>query len=55
MDRVATRAKELNKDLDEILRQLNQLDYVNQDKNKIDFLYEILEKSMENVDHVEII
>lgn len=31
------------------------MDYINYDKNKIDFLYEILEKAMENEEHVEIV
>lgn len=55
MDQIGSRAKELNKDLDESLRRLQALDYVNYDKNKIDFLYEVLEKSMENDEHVEIV
>lgn len=31
------------------------MDYLNYDKNKIDFLYDILGKSMENEEHVEIV
>jgi len=55
MDMIGNRAKELNKDLEDILRRLQQMDYLNYDKNKIDYLYDILLKSLENEDHVEII
>ena len=47
MDLIGNRAKELNRDLEDILRRLQTMDYINYDKNKIDFLYEILEKAME--------
>jgi hypothetical protein len=55
MDLIGNRAKELNRDLEDILRRLQTMDYINYDKNKIDFLYEILEKAMENEEHVEIV
>ena len=55
MDLIGNRAKELNRDLEDILRRLQTIDYINYDKNKIDFLYEILEKAMENEEHVEIV
>ena len=31
------------------------MDYINYDKNKIDFLYDMLEKAMEHEAHMEII
>jgi len=31
------------------------MDYANDDKNKIDFLHDVLEKAMENEDHVGIV
>ena len=31
------------------------MDFVNYDKNKIDYLYDVLCKSMENEEHVEIV
>ena len=55
MDLIGNRAKELNRDLEDILRRLQTMDYINYEKNKIDFLYEILEKAMENEEHVEIV
>lgn len=55
MDMIGNRAKELNKDLEDILRRLQQMDYLNYDKNKIDYLYDILLKSLDNEDHVELI
>jgi len=55
MDMIGNRAKELNKDLEDVLRRLQQMDYLNYDKNKIDYLYEILLKSMDNEEHVELI
>jgi len=47
MDNIGNRAKELNKDLEDILRCLGKMNEVNYDKNKIDYLFEILEKSFE--------
>lgn len=55
MDLIGNRAKELNRDLEDILRRLQTMDYINYDKNKIDFLYEILSKSMENDVHVDVV
>lgn len=55
MDMIGNRAKELNRDLEDILRKLQNMDYVNYDKNKIDYLYEILNKSMEYDDHVVVV
>lgn len=55
MDMIGNRAKELNRDLEDILRRLQNMDYLNYDKNKIDYLYEILTKSMVNEEHVEIV
>lgn len=39
MDMIGNRAKELNRDLEDILRRLQNMDYINYDKNKIDYLY----------------
>ena len=55
MDLIGNRAKELNRDLEDILRRLQTMDFINYDKNKIDFLYDILNKSMENEEHVEVV
>lgn len=55
MDQIGNRAKELNKELDEILRRLQAMETINYDKSRIDFLYDILEKYMENEEHVELI
>merc|ERR1712032_224007 len=37
------------------MRRLQAMETINYDKSRIDFLYEILEKFMENEEHVEII
>ena len=50
MDMIGNSAKQLNKDLDDILRKLNSLNTVNYDKNRIDYLYELLERAMEQED-----
>ena len=55
MDMIGNRAKELNRDLEDILRRLQNMDYINYDKNKIDYLYEVLCKSMDNEEPVEIV
>ena len=55
MDIIGQRAKELNKDLEDIVRNLQSMNDVNYDKNKIDFLFSMLEKAIENEDHVRII
>ena len=55
MDNIGNRAKELNKDLDDILRCLGKMSEVNYDKNKIDYLFELLEKSFESEDQVAIV
>lgn len=47
MDAIGNPAKELNKDLEEVLKILRQMSDVNYDKNKIDYLYGLLELSME--------
>ena len=52
---IGNRAKELNKELDEILRRLQALETINYDKNRIDFLYEVLERCLENDEHVDLI
>ena len=48
MNNIGNRAKELNKDLEDILRALQKMNDVNYDKNKVDYLFEMLEKSMES-------
>ena len=55
MDQIGNRAKELNKELEEILRNLNSMNNVNYEKNKIDYLFEILEKSIESEEQVNIV
>ena len=55
MDNIGNRAKELNKDLEDILRCLGKMSEVNYDKNKIDYLFELLEKSFESEEQVEIV
>ena len=48
MDAIGTRAKELNNLMGEILLALEKMKEVNYNKNKIDYLFQVLEKSMEN-------
>jgi K+/H+ antiporter YhaU regulatory subunit KhtT len=55
MDAIGSRAKELHKVLDEIISNLGKMTEVNYDKNKLDYLFEILEKSMENEEQVTIV
>ena len=55
MGQISNSAKALNQDLDTVLRSLQAMDYANDDKNKIDFLYDVLEKAIENEDHVGIV
>jgi len=55
MNAIGLRAKDLYKDLDEIIKSLSQMNEVNYDKNKIDFLFSMLEKSLESEDHVKTI
>lgn len=47
--------KILDNEMDEILRRLQAMETINYDKQRIDFLYDILEKFMENDEHVDII
>lgn len=55
LDSIGTRAKELNKELGDIVQRLQQMSDVNYDKNKVDFLFMMLEKSLESEDHVKVI
>ena len=55
MHLIGVRAKELNKDLDVIVRRLQIMNELNYDKKKIDFLFDIMEKSFQNTDVVKII
>jgi len=48
MNYIGLRAKDLNKDLDDIVRRLQIMNDVNYDKNKIDYLFNILERSLES-------
>lgn len=50
MNYIGLRAKDLNKDLDDIVRRLQIMNDVNYDKNKIDYLFNILERSLESGD-----
>ena len=50
MNFIGLKAKDLNKDLDDIVRRLQIMNDVNYDKNKIDYLFNILEKSLESGD-----
>ena len=55
MDIIGNSAKQLNKELEEVLRKLQAMKTVNYDKNKIDLLFEMLEAAMQSEDHVTII
>jgi len=55
MDNIGNRAKELNKDLEDVVRRLQTMSDVNYDKNKIDYLFTLLESCLESEEHVEII
>ena len=55
MDNIGNRAKELNKDLEDVVRRLQTMSDVNYDKNKIDYLFALLESCLESEEHVEII
>jgi len=48
MDTIGNRARELNKELDDVMRRLQTMNFVNYDKNKIDYLYEMVEKALES-------
>ena len=51
MDSIGLRAKELSKELENVLKLLQQMNFTNYDQNKIEYLYELLEKSLESGDH----
>jgi len=55
MDVIGNRAKELNKDLEDIMRALSNMSEVNYDKNRVDYLFELLEKAMETDEQVDVI
>ena len=55
MNYIGLRAKDLNKDLDDIVRRLQIMNDVNYDKNKIDYLFNILERSLESSEQVKFI
>lgn len=55
MDAIGIRAKELKKTMDEIISNLNKLNDTNYDKNKIDYLFEMLEKSIESQQYIEVL
>jgi len=52
MDQIGNRAKDLNKELGEITRRLQSMNEINYDKNKIDFLFHLLERAIESEEHV---
>lgn len=52
MDNIGNRAKELNKDLEDVVRRLQTMSDINYDKNKIDYLFALLESSLESESHV---
>mmetsp|Transcript_29432 Transcript_29432/g.44559 ORF Transcript_29432/g.44559 Transcript_29432/m.44559 type:complete len:115 (+) Transcript_29432:1248-1592(+) len=55
MNSIGNLAKDLNKDLEEILKNMQIMKEVNYDKSKIDFLFMMVEKAIECEEHVRII
>lgn len=55
MNIIGNSAKQLNKELEDVLRKLATMKNINYDKNKVDFLFEMLEAGMESEEHVNII
>ena len=55
LNNIGNRAKVLNKDMDDILRGLSKVQDINYDKNKIDYLFELLEKQFMCGDHLHIV
>ena len=55
LNNIGNRAKVLNKDMDDILRGLSKVQDINYDKNKIDYLFELLEKQIMCGDHLHIV
>jgi hypothetical protein len=51
LEQIGMKAKELNKELDTTVQRLQQMKDIDYDKNKIDFLYLMTEKSIEQFDH----
>eukprot|EP00347_Sterkiella_histriomuscorum_P001331 403372443 len=52
---IGMKAKELNKELETTVQRLYQMRDIDYDKNKIEFLYHMTEKSIELFNHVQII
>jgi len=55
MDSLGNKARAFDQDLDEILETLKQMTEVSFDKNKYEFLYQMLEKAIESDEQVDII
>lgn len=55
MDNIGLRAKELGKTFESIIKQLSTMNEANYDSNKIEYLFELLEKQFESEEHVTII
>ena len=55
VDIIGNKAKELNKELETLVNRFRQLKEIDYDQNKIDFLYNMTEKSFESDSHVILI
>ena len=51
----AYKSKDMNKELENILTKIQQMREIDYDKNKIDFLYEMVNKALEQGGQVEIL
>ena len=52
LEAIGAKAKELNKELETTVQRLYQMKDIDYDKSKIDFLFFMTEKSIEQFDHV---
>lgn len=55
VDIIGNKAKELNKELETLVNRFRQLKEIDYDQNKIDYLYNMTEKSFESDSHVILI
>jgi hypothetical protein len=55
IDLVGSKAKELNKDLENLVGRFRTLRDIDYDPTKIEFLYSMTEKSLEHEKHIELI
>ena len=55
IDLVGSKAKELNKDLETLLSRFRALRNIDYDPTKVDFLYALTEKSIEQEKSIELI